>query len=258
MTRLSILGLSFLGLCAALLPASVAAQTIPVPLADTLETRQVAVVVTPGVRSMGQVPSARLRDLRRRMHQGVDLPVSALKELADLGDGLAAQRYARKLLDRPGASASDIAYYAAVAVGTGRVWTLPDMIKAMRSLDPATEPRTRVRKYISVLYGHAWGGNSLALDAVEEFNGEGRLFGALTDTTRERMIAQSGENGGGRLELKLALALLEDGAATGGMTDPQRDETRRLLEQAARADSLAARVTAENLLALMEAQYGVN
>ena len=47
-------------------------------------------------------------------------------------------------------------------------------------------------------------------------------------------------------------------AATGGMTDPQRDETRRLLEQAARADSLAARVTAENLLALMEAQYGVN
>lgn len=237
-------------------PVGTTAQTIPVPLADSAEDRQVSVVITPGVRSMRQVPTARLRALRRQMHDGIALPPAALRELADLGDGLAAQRYARVLIGQDGARPSDIAYYAAIAVGTGRIWTLPDMIAAMRQLDPASEPEARVRKYISVLYGQAWGGNTLALDAVAEFNGEGRLFGALSDKTRTRMIEQAGQNADGRLELRMALALLEKGVS-GGMSPAETAEARRLLEQAARADSLAARATAENLLTLMEQRYGM-
>ena len=91
------LGLLILGLLAG---AGAQAQGIPVPFPDSAEARQVAVVVTPGVTSMGQVPSARLRDLRARMHNGEALPDAALKELADLGDGLAAQRYVRNCLFR--------------------------------------------------------------------------------------------------------------------------------------------------------------
>lgn len=246
------LGLLILGLLAG---AGAQAQGIPVPFPDSAEARQVAVVVTPGVTSMGQVPSARLRDLRARMHNGEALPDAALKELADLGDGLAAQRYVRRLMERQSASASDIATYAAIAVGSGRVWTLPEMIGAMRRLDPATEPSDRVRRYIAVLYGHAWAGNTLALDAVEEFNGEGRLFGALSEATREKMIAQSGENADGRLELRMALALLETGWARGELPAADRAEATRLLRQAARAESPGARGTAENLLALMQTKY---
>ncbi|MEM8730018.1 MAG: hypothetical protein AAGF79_08870 [Pseudomonadota bacterium] len=244
-------------LAALLAPVMLPAQTIPIPLSDSAETRQISVAVAPGVRSMRQVPSARLRVLRARMHRGEDLPSTALKELANLGDGLAAQRYVRRLLDSPDASPSDIAYYAAIAVGAGRVWTLPDMIDAMRLLDPQSEPWFRIRTYISVLYGHAWRGNTLALDAVEEFNGAGKLFGPLTERTRARMIAQAEKNGDGRLELRMALALLEQGAAQNELPEADVAQLRGLLSQAAAADSLSARAMAENLLTLTEAKYGV-
>ena len=233
------------------LPVAALAQTIPVPISDSAETRQISVVVTPGIQSMAQVPSARLRRLRSQMHDGIDIPEAGLRELADLGDGLAAQRYARRLLGQPDANPSDIAYYAAIAVGTGRVWTVPDMIAAMRRLDPATEPRARIRKYIDVLYAHAWAGNTLALDAVRAFNGEGTLFGPMSDRTRQKVLAQSARNRDGRIELQLALALLEQGSA---MSTADRAQARTYLEQAAGADSLASKTTARNLLLIMEAE----
>lgn len=230
-------------------------QPIPVPIPDRAETRQISVVVTPGIRAMSQLPSARLRTLRARMHDGVDIPEAGLRELANLGDGLAAQRYARRLIAISGANPSDIAYYAAIAVGTGRVWTLPDMIEAMRRLDPAQEPAARMRKYISVLYAHAWAGNTLALDAVREFNGQGRLFGPLSEKTRKRLLAQSAENADGRLELRLAMDLLEQGEA---LDAAGRARARAYLEQAVRAESLASKTTARNLLTIMEAQAAGN
>ncbi len=63
---------------------------------------------------------------------------------------------------------------------TGRIWPLQDAITAMHQLDPATEPSDRIQMYIQTLYAHALAGNALALDAVVDLNGEGRLFGPMS------------------------------------------------------------------------------
>jgi hypothetical protein len=104
-------------------------------------------------------------------------------------DGLAAQRYVRHLVAN-GGSDSDIAYFGSIAVATGRVWTLPETVKAMLRLDPATEPPERVKVYMAMIYPHAWAGNSLALDAVVMLNGKGRLFGEMSDRTRKQLDEQ--------------------------------------------------------------------
>ncbi|WGW04287.1 hypothetical protein [Tropicibacter oceani] len=232
----------------------VQAQTIPLPFPDDQQARQISVTVTPGRRSMKGLP-ADLVAARRRMHDGQPLTETQLRRLAESDDGLAAQLLVRRLLAEPVAPAdSDVAYFSAIAVGAGRVWTLPDMIDAMKRLDPDTEPRDRVRKYIQVLYPHAWAGNTLALSAVVEFNGKGRLFGALSDATRDRILAQGQENADGRVELRMALALLEKDNL--GLAD--RRQARKLLDQASKSTHLGVMATAQNLLGLMDRKYAAD
>ncbi|MFC6585187.1 hypothetical protein [Sulfitobacter aestuariivivens] len=176
-----------------------------------------------------------------------------MRQLALAGDGLAAQRYARQLISgRVAASPSDIAYFSAIAVGTGRVWTLGPMIEAMHKLDPAQEPRARVRKYIKVLYPYAWAGNALALDALVAFNGEGRLFGPLSDATRDRILSEAQTQGDGRIELGLAMAILESERSKTTPDSSALDQARSYLATAEASGHLAVRTTAQNLLRLME------
>ena len=81
---------------------------------------QVSVVVNKGLTRTAKLPTPALRDARVAMIAGKEISVGALKALADHWDGLAAQKYVRYLLaEVPDASASDIAYYGAIAVSTG-------------------------------------------------------------------------------------------------------------------------------------------
>jgi len=137
-----------------------------------------------------------------------------------------------------------------VAVGTGRVWTLPEAVEAMRRLDPATEPPERVRAHMAMLYPHAWAGNALALEALIDLNGEGRLFGPLSAATRERVLEQGDRAGDGRAALRLALKDLQEG----GPTNLARDDLARdALARAMAGDDLAVQAVADNLLALLDA-----
>ncbi len=242
---------TFAALALAALTQGATAQSIPVPVTDEAETRQISVTVTRGLTSMAGLPAS-LRDARARMHRGESPSEQDLRALADRGDSLAAQRYVRRLQagPHPEQRASDIAYYAAIAVGGGRVWTLPDMVAAMERLDPS-ENQTRINKYISVLYPHAWAGNTLALDAVVKFNGPGKLFGPLSDATRQRILDQGRANGNGRVELRLALAIMER-KATRPLTEDETTEARGYLQRAMGYDSLAVTATAENLMAMLE------
>ncbi|MFW2544245.1 hypothetical protein ACN2XU_16540 [Primorskyibacter sp. 2E107] len=235
-----------------LMAGALQAQTIPMPFSDDAETRQISVTVTPDRRSMRGLPADLIR-ARRAMHAKQDVPDDSLRRLADHGDGLAAQRYVRRLIAQGKAqsSASDVAYYSAVAVGAGRVWTLPDMIEAMRLLDPNSEPRDRIREYIKVLYAHAWAGNTLALDAVVVFNGRDKLFGALSDSTRKKILAQGEQNADGKVELRMATALLAQDAPS----EAALERARGLLEKAYGSRHLGIRTTAENLLVLMNTRY---
>ena len=220
--------------------------TPPDPLA-----RKISVVVQPGLVSNASLPDD-LKRARTEMHAGGAISAGALRALADRGDGLAAQKYVHLLLPDPAATPSDIAYYATIAVRTGRIWTLPEAIAAMHLLDPATEPAGRKQAYVSMLYPHAWAGNSLALDAVIDLNGDGRLFGALSEETRVRIVQQDARNGDGRAVMRMALILLSQSSRTAAEEALVQD----YLTRAAAVDHLAISVTATNILALRKTPGG--
>ena len=215
--------------------------------------RQISVVVTPGLASNYGLTDA-LKASRGAMLAGQDISPADLRALADRNDGLAALRYVRLLLADPTATPSDIAYYATVAVGTGRVWPLPDAVAAMRLLDPATEPADRIRAYVRMLYPHAWAGNALALDAVIDLNGAGRLFGPLSEETRLKILAQDAANGDGRAVMRMALALLSQPSRTLAEEALVDDY---LIRAAAVVDNLAISVTATNILAFRRNPVGI-
>lgn len=239
-----------------LLPATLLAEPARAPLIPILvgtshESAAISVVVDRGLRSSKRLPTQALRDAREAMHAGEQIAADDLRALAMARDGLAAQRFIRAVqAGEAKATASDTAYIASVAVGSGRVWTLRTMVRAMQKLDPKTEPRARINAYIRVLYPHAWAGNALALEALVLFNGDGRLFGPLSDATRTRILAQAEKQGDRVTELRLAMGILE-GAQ--GRTDPQKlAQARDYLTLAVTSEHLAVRTTAQNLLRLIE------
>ena len=239
------------GLLVALVgPQAQAENRYEIPMPADLASRQISVKVLPNITTRSLRPAS-LRQARLNMQAGREISETNLRALASHGDGLAALKYVRLLVSRHGGQrehASDIAYFGATAVGTGRVWPLADMINAMHALDPETEPKARVNKYIRVLYAHAWAGNDLALDAVIDLNGEDRLFGKMSERTRQRILNQSRENGTGRGELRMAVNLLMNPDLT-----PSDTELARIyLGRAVAADNLSVKVTAANLLLLLE------
>lgn len=229
------------------------AHQLNLPMPPDPADQQISVVVTPG-RARNAGLSDALRQARQTMLDGTEISPADLRALADLNDGLAAQKYVRLLLTDPTATPSDIAYYGTVAVATGRIWSLPAAIAAMRLLDPTTEPVERNRAYVRMLYPHAWAGNALALDAVIDLNGEGRLFGALSEETRLKILAQDAINGDGRGVMRMALSLLSQPSRT-----PEQEALvdDYLTRAAAVVDNLAISATATNLLDLRRNPVGI-
>ena len=209
---------------------------------------QISVTVTKGLVQSGKLPTVALREARQAMQNGTEIGPADLRALAEHWDGLAAQKYVRYLLaNDPGATPSDIAYFGTIAVSTGRVWTLPAVIEALHRLDPATEPTPRIKAYIAMLYPHAWAGNSLALDAVIDLNGEGRLFGPMSAATQKKITDQGNKAGDGRVPLRLALALLQKPART----EAEMETAKRYLAVARGASNLEVTAIAINLLNLI-------
>ena len=207
--------------------------------------RRISVTVDKGLTRTASLPTAALRQARRDMLAGKVIPDADLRALADRHDGRAAQDYVRRLLQAGTGAPSDIAYYGSIAVASGRVWTLPDAIRAMQALDPATEPQARVAQAAAMLYPHAWAGNALALDALIALNGKGRLFGPMSEKTTLRVLAASRRAGDGRVALQMAVAALRDPA------DPVA--ARLWLTEVQGAQDLGIRTAAAALLARLDA-----
>lgn len=240
------------GLAAALLGGQVHGEiSYSIAFPADPASRQIAVKINPGIKTKS-LPRASLRKARENLLAKREISETDLRALAEHGDGLAALKYVRILVSRHQGQrehASDIAYFGAIAVGNGRVWPLKDMIDAMHSLSPETEPKSRIKKHISVLYPHAWAGNSLALDALVDFNGEGKLFGKLSDKTRQRILGQSKKNGVGRIELRMAVNIL----IKPEMSSADKRQAHRYLTLATATENFAIKATAENLLRLLDA-----
>ena len=210
---------------------------------------QISVVVNKGLTRTLDLPTPALRSARQAMLDDKPVTPEALKALADHFDGLAAQKYVRYLLASvPGAAASDIAYYGTIAVRSGRVWTLPQVVEALHRIEPTTEPPARIKAYIAMLYPHAWAGNALALDAVIDLNGEGKLFGPMSAATQKRILAQADTAGDGRIPLRMALVLLQKPERTAA----EMDQAKRYLTLAKASSNLEVQATAANLLVLIE------
>lgn len=224
------------------------AQAISMNIPPDKTHRQIAVVVTKGLTSTKKLPTPELKDARKRMLAGKDVTPDELRALADHGDGLAAQKYERYLSDNAATStASDIAYYGTIALGTGRVWALPAVVDALRKIDPATEPEARKKAYAAVLYPYAWAGNSLALDAIIDLNGKDKLFGEMSKATQDKIAAQGEKAGDGRVALRLAIALLQK---------PERSKAdlalaQHFLKLAQASDNVQVQATATNLITLL-------
>lgn len=221
---------------------------LALPVTADAASRQISVTVDPGLTRTRDLPTEELRAARRAMFEdAASVAPDLLRALADRRDGLAALHYTRHLI-ATGGSDSDIAFYGSLAATTGRVWVLRDAVGAMLRLDPATEPRDRVSAYMAMLYPHAWAGNTLALEAILQLNGEGRLFGPLSDSTRARILDQAAANGDGRIEMQMALSLLRDPAARAGHLDEIRD----YLTRAQAAPHPGLRAMAAALLARLD------
>ena len=230
--------------------AQAPADTIQLNIPPDTEHRQISVVVTRGLTSTTKLRSPALRDARRRMMAGEDLKPEELQALADHWDGLAALKYERYLkASVADASASDIAWYGTIAVSTGRVWPLPDVVDALRELDPATEPALRKKAYVAMLYPHAWAGNSLAIDAVIDLNGEGKLFGPMSAATEKRIMAEGDKIGDGRVALHLALVLIQKP----DRTQADVEMAQHYLKTAQASDNIEVKTTAANLASLLAA-----
>ena len=232
-------------LLALLAPLVGTAQTVPGAVDP--ESRAISVVVNPSLRHTRQLPTRSLRAARQSMIAGREVSDANLARLGEHNDGLAAWRYVKRLLARdPVAHASDIAFYSAVAAGTGRGYALDDMIAAMHHLDPVEEPWTRRTRLIRVLYAHAWAGNTMAMDAVIAFNGEGTLFGPMSQRTLDRVL-RAAERGDGRIELQLAMKLLN---ATGA-TRSDLETAMGYLNTAVASPDLTISPTSKNLIPLL-------
>lgn len=226
------------------------AQTLPLTIPADKASRQISVVVDPGLTRTAKLPTEELRQARRDMLAGLDISDENLRALAEKWDGLAAQKFARRLLAQNNpANTSDIAYFASIAISTGRVWTMPEAVQAMAALDPATEPPKRVKVYLNMLTAHAWAGNSLALDALIDLNGEGKLFGPMSAETRKKILAQGAKNGDGRVDLRMAVNLLKQP----DLSPEARAEAIGYLNAAMGSNNFAVKTTAANMLANLQA-----
>ncbi|MEC3860829.1 hypothetical protein VK792_05995 [Mesobacterium sp. TK19101] len=227
------------------LPCFAQSETLPLPFPIDRASREISVVVDKGLKSTNRLPTRALREARLALLDKQPVEADMLKALADRGETLAALRYVDVLMARGiEENASDVAYYGAIAVGGGRVWALPEMVEALQYLDPATEPKARINKYIQVLYAHAWAGNELALDAVIDYNGEGRLFGPLSAATKAKIDEQINTLGGGRSDLKMAISILRKDT----LTNQDLADARSYLDRAQQAENLAVATTAANLI----------
>ncbi len=224
------------------------AQAISMNIPPDKTHRLVAVVVTKGLTSTKKLPTTELKAARKRMLTGKDVTPDELRALSDHGDGLAAQKYERYLMSNIAtASASDIAYYGTIALGTGRVWALPSVVDALHRIDPATEPVARKKAYMAVIYPYAWAGNSLALDAIIDLNGKDKLFGEMSKATQDHIAAQVAKAGDGRVALRLAIALIQK-------ADRSKADlalAQHFLKLAQASDNLQVQATANNLTTLL-------
>ncbi len=192
------------------------------------------------------LPSLALQAARKSMVTGQNMSSDQLRALADAGDGLAAYRYAKVLqASAKPAKAGAAAHYYAIAAYTGRAFAVAPLVKLLVAEGDRYGPRL-LTQCLNALTIQAKSGNARAAQALGQMYAKGTPFGQDLPQA-QHFLAMAGQNDPAAA-MKLALALIADPA------DAALDHSgaRAALKVAAKGTNLQARVTALNLLRLLD------
>lgn len=241
----------------AALPTSTLTQTLEVAagaLGAGLERRE-AVRLVPDLRSTRDLPTVRLQAARKAMLAKQYVPLLTIRDLADLGDSLAAYRFADKLAewDDPALTA-DVAHYYGRAAAAGRSGAIFGFIDHLDKLDPTTASEGRLRVLREVLMAYAVVGDPRAVKATVRYHLSGVPFGPMDESIlaiiARGTLEDETTDGADALALQLATEILQDETA-----DPAAlREARALLEIALKSRSVSVLSIAQNLTVSLDAE----
>ena len=217
---------------------------------DTVEPSRITVKMMPGITSSAQLPSQELINARKALTQGQTIYTSQMRQIADLGDGFAAFKFAEWLAAAENAQPSDIAHYYGMASATGRLVAFNRLIETLDHMDPADLPRARSNVLEGIVFAYARAGNSRAVDAVIRYQLSQRPFGRL-DTEVESLLKEAHGETAAAISLHLALTILQNPAHTAD--DLERAQT--YLETASASESLETQLVASNLGPMLEQAF---
>lgn len=214
---------------------------------EPVSPERTTVTLVSGITSTHQIPVS-LRQTRRDLARGYNVSFSKLRQLADLGDGFAALRFAQRLeeLEQP-VDPADIAHYYGIAASTGRGGAITRLIKQLDNLGSEDISASRLKMFQTIVVAYAQAGNSYAADAILRYHRSGEPFGNLS-LELESILDSAIEESANAIALQLALNALEK-------PDPSQEDlfgAREHLLLAQRSTSLQTLSIAQNLIPLVE------
>lgn len=193
------------------------------------------------------LPTWALQQARRRMLAGKNISYNDMRALADHGDGLAAFRYANRLmeLDRPDLLSAAALYYATAAY-TGRDYAIGPLIRLL-SRDDIEFSDGRLQHLENALRAFAMRGNEQAAMALSGFYASGSPFGFQPQklAALQRDLAGAGD---ANVALDLIMQLM-----TGKSVEADQGEIESWFATLALSENLGQRATAQNLQRLYDA-----
>jgi hypothetical protein len=217
---------------------------------DTVAPERITVRIVAGITSSRQLPSDALIRARATLSQGGDVRSSQLRQLADLGDGFAALRFAQRLEQQNnGVPTSDIAHYYGMAAATGRGGSVTGLIRMLDQLTASDLSASRARVLKNIMMSYALAGNSHAVDAVLRYQQRQQPFGSLEEELVAVLDIAAGE-GAAKMGLQIATIILRDPQ----VTTPDLLRAQQYLQLAITAASFETTLTAQNMIPLVEAK----
>lgn len=214
--------------------------------AETIAPIQIDFVFDNKVTHTLDLPTLDLQAARKRMVTGGRVSSNDLRALADAGDGLAAYRYGKLLqTSQPPAKPGSAAHYYAIAAYTGRAFAVTPLAQLLQA-EGADYGPSLLKNSLNALTVQAISGNAKAAQILGKMYATGVPFGYdLTQAQHFTALAGQDDPAGA---LKLGIALMGDAQ------DAALDHAgaKAALTIAANSSNLSAKVTAENLLRLLD------
>ncbi|AQS48590.1 MULTISPECIES: hypothetical protein [Thioclava] len=205
-------------------------------------------VIDDRVTETADLPTWKLQHDRKRMLHDQHLSFAEMRALADAGDGLAAFRYANRLmaLDDPSV-VGDAALYYASAVFTGRDYALGPLIRILERPDLDVSDK-RLHHLENAIRTLAVQGYTKAREALTGFYESGKPFGYHPERARD-LLLELAESGDGAAAIQIGSKALQNP----DLVAPERLHS-ILTHAASDADELGTRTAAKSILAQLDAR----